>query len=137
MHEWALAQRIVATVANEVERKDLKEVSRVDVRVGELQQIDLDAFRFVLESVLGTYDLPMDMSRIMVSKDRSILKCRRCGAEWNFSESRERFQGDEGEAFHFIPEAALIFARCPGCFSRDFDILRERGVWIESIEGET
>jgi hydrogenase nickel incorporation protein HypA/HybF len=135
MHEWALAQSIVATIADEVEKKGLKEVLKVDVRVGELQQIDLDVFRFVLESVLKTYDLSVDMSRITISKDKSVLKCRVCDTEWSFSESREGLTDDEVEAIHFIPEVAHVYIRCPGCGSPDFDIIRGRGVWIESIEG--
>jgi hydrogenase nickel incorporation protein HypA/HybF len=137
MLEWALAQSIVANIAGEVKRIELKDVLNVDVRVGELQPIDLDIFRFVLESVLKTYDLPMDMSCVKVSKDKSIVKCRVCSGEWNFDESRDGLIVDGGRAARFIPEAVPVAMRCPRCGSPDFDIVRGRGVWIESIEGET
>ncbi len=138
MHEWALAQSIAATIAGEVEKSGLREVLKVDVRVGELQQIDLDIFRFVMEKVLKTYDLPMDMRCVAVSKDKSIPKCRVCGAEWSFSESPDKLIGnDEGGVACPVRDAARVRPRCPRCGSPDFDILRGRGVWVESIEGET
>ena len=137
MHEWALAESIIATIAGEVEDKGLRKVLRVDVRIGELQQIDLGVFTFLLESILKTYELPVDMSRIIVSKEKSVLKCRVCNAEWGFGETEGKLGEDEGEAIHFIPEVAHIYMRCPKCGSPDFDILGGRGVRIESIEGET
>ncbi len=137
MHEWALAQSIVATIASEIEKNGLCKVSRVEVKVGELQQIDLDIFRSLIESVLSTYDLPVDMSQIVVSKDKTTFKCRICGSEWGFADTGDTLTHDEGESIHFIPEVAHIYMRCPGCGSPDFDISKGRGVWIESIEGET
>ena len=137
MHEWALAESIIATVADEVKEKGLRRVLAVEVKVGELQQIDLEIFRFLLEGVLKTYDLPLDMADITVSGEPGAFKCRACGGDWNFGESREGLEEDEGEAIHFIPEVARIYMRCPICGSPDFDITQGRGVRIECIEGET
>ena len=102
MHEWALAESIIATIAGEVEDKSLRNVLRVDVRIGELQQIDLGVFAFLLESILKTYNLPVDMSRIVVSKEKSILRCRVCSTEWGFDQAEDKLGEDEGEAIHFI-----------------------------------
>ncbi len=137
MHEWALAESIIATIDQEVRNNLLKKVVKVDVKVGELQQIDLDVFRTILENVLSTYDLPLEISEICVTKDMSVLKCRACAWEWGFGEATGRLAEDQGEAIHFIPEVAHIYMRCPKCASPDFSILKGRGVWIESIEGET
>jgi hydrogenase nickel incorporation protein HypA/HybF len=137
MHEWALAESIIATVDEEVRNNRLCNVSKVDVKVGELQQIDLDIFRMVLDSALKLYDLPLKMSQISVSREKSVLKCRVCASEWGFDETAGQLAGDEGEAIHFIPEVAHIYIRCPRCGSPDFSVLKGRGVWIASIEGET
>ena len=135
MHEWALAESIIAAVAGEVEAKKLKKVLRVNVRIGELQQIEPDIFRHILENVLEIYDLPLEISDVIISEHPSTLKCRVCFTEWDFRDAPVGF--NEGEAIHFIPETVHFYVRCPVCGSPDFHILEGRGVWIESIEGET
>ncbi|MCX5798372.1 MAG: hydrogenase nickel incorporation protein HypA [Proteobacteria bacterium] len=137
MHEWALAESVIVTAVDEIKNNKLKNISRIQVKVGELQQIDLGIFRFALENILKSYALGMDIENIIVETDKSVLKCKVCGAEWSFSETLNRLQDDETEAIHFIPEVAHIYMRCPSCKSPDFDIIKGRGVWIDSIEGET
>jgi len=44
MHEWALAEAVISAIMRESERAGLKKVTKVKIRVGELQQIDMDIF---------------------------------------------------------------------------------------------
>ena len=105
--------------------------------MGELQQIDLDIFRFLLDNVLKSTNILLDKANIIVETDKSILRCKVCGHEWNFQETMKALNEDDVEAIHFIPEVAHTYMRCPECKSPDFDIIKGRGVWIDSIEGET
>jgi hydrogenase nickel incorporation protein HypA/HybF len=136
MHEWALAESVIHTVGQEAEKNHLKKIERVVVNVGELQQIDMEIFRFALDTVLGSYNLELDPANILLQIEKSLLKCRVCGNEWSFSDTMEKIQNDEAESIHFVPEVAHIFMRCTACGSPDFDIIVGRGIWIESIEGE-
>jgi len=136
MHEWALAESVVATIIKETENNNIKNISKVIIKVGELQQLDLVILRFALENIIESHGLSLDMSRIIIDMDKGELKCKVCGRMWSFDESLKRLQDSETEAIHFIPEIAHIYIRCPECKSPDFEILRGRGVYIESIEGE-
>jgi hydrogenase nickel incorporation protein HypA/HybF len=136
MHEWALAESVVVTIIKETENNNIKNISKVIIKVGELQQLDLVILRFALENIIESYGLSLDMSRIIIDMDKGELKCKVCGRVWSFDESLKRLQDSETEAIHFIPEIAHIYIRCPECKSPDFEILRGRGVYIESIEGE-
>lgn len=136
MHEWALAESVVVTIIKETENNNIKNISKVIIKVGELQQLDLVILRFALENIIESHGLSLDMSRIIIDMDKGELKCKVCGRMWSFDESLKRLQDSETEAIHFIPEIAHIYIRCPECKSPDFEILRGRGVYIESIEGE-
>ncbi|MCL2766226.1 MAG: hydrogenase nickel incorporation protein HypA [Peptococcaceae bacterium] len=136
MHEWALAEAIVYSVNEEAARESLQEVSQVKVKVGELQQIDMDIFNLALESVLHLSKLPLDMGKMVVEIQESTLHCQICRHLWNYREALNKLPEDDVEAIHFIPEMAHIYLRCPECGSPDFNIAEEgRGVWIDSIEG--
>ena len=133
MHEWALAESVVLAVIKESEREKLKRVLKVNIKVGELQSIELDIFETALESNLEIYGLSVETN---IEEGRCNMKCKRCLSEWSFSEAVGGMVEDEIEALHFIPEISHIYIRCPECGSPDFEILGGRGVWIESIEGE-
>jgi len=136
MHEWALAESVIETVFKEAEKESLKEIIKVKVMVGELQQIDLDVFTLALESILEPHGPALSMDKISVGIDKSILKCRVCGENWSYSDTLKELAEDETEAIHFVPEVAHVYVRCPRCGSPDFEILKGRGVWIDYIEGE-
>jgi hydrogenase nickel incorporation protein HypA/HybF len=138
MHEWALAEAVICTISDEIKKNRLGRISRVTVKIGELQQIDLEIFRFAVENVLTSYELTagVDKACIIIETEPSTLKCNVCENEWSFGENIKRMHDDEAEAIHFIPEIAHTYMRCPACGSPDFNINKGRGVWIESIEGE-
>ncbi|MDD4170223.1 MAG: hydrogenase nickel incorporation protein HypA [Desulfotomaculaceae bacterium] len=136
MHEWALAESVIFTATKEAKKENLEEITMIKVKVGELQQIDLEIFRFALSNFLKTSDYLLDMTRIEIEIEKCILKCRVCRNEWGFYESLKKLPEAEAESIHFIPEVAHIYIRCPGCGSPDFEITDGRGVWIDYIIGE-
>ena len=130
MHEWALAEAVISTVSQIAEKEGLKEVSEVEIKVGELQQIELDILEFAL-SQLKTPEFKN--VKFNMETVRAELRCRVCGHQWIFS--KERLNKDVAEAIHFVPEIAHTYVKCPKCGSPDFEILHGRGIWLESIKG--
>lgn len=130
MHEWALAEGVVATVCRVAAEEGLEEIIEIVVKVGELQQVDREAFLFALEQLRTPV---MSKARFTIETIPARIKCRVCGEEWLFK--REALDDDEAEAVHFLPEVAHAFIKCPNCGSPDFDIMEGRGVWLASVRG--
>ncbi|PIU59652.1 hydrogenase nickel insertion protein HypA, partial [Candidatus Bathyarchaeota archaeon CG07_land_8_20_14_0_80_47_9] len=51
MHEWALAEAVIAAVAEAAEKERLTEVAEVRIKVGELQQVDVGILEFALSQL--------------------------------------------------------------------------------------
>jgi hydrogenase nickel incorporation protein HypA/HybF len=130
MHEWALAEAVISTVSQIAEKEGLKEIAEVEIKVGELQQIELDILEFAL-SQLKTSKLKNVKFHIRTVK--AELKCRVCGHKWIFG--KEKMNEEIAEAIHFVPEIAHTYVKCPKCGSPDFEILQGRGIWLESVRG--
>ena len=130
MHEWALAEAVISTASQIAEKEGLKAISEVKIKVGELQQLELDIFEFALSQLKTSIfkDAQFDIETV-----KAELKCRVCGHEWFFSKAR--LSGDSAEAIHFVPETIHAYIKCPKCGSPDFEILKGRGIWLESIKG--
>lgn len=130
MHEWALAEGVILTALKVAEEKDAKKVLEVRVKLGELQQVELDLFKFALKELSrGT---KAEKSKIEIERDEAGFKCNRCGREWGFKEME--MNAEESELVHFVPDVVHVYARCPRCRSPDFKIEKGRGVWVESVE---
>ena len=130
MHEWALAEAIISSAINIAEKEGLTEVKEVKIKVGELQQVEVDILKFAL-SELKTGKLKN--ARFVIKMVKAKLRCRVCGRMWGFSQNR--LDDASREAIHFIPETIHAYTKCPKCGSPDFEILEGRGVILESIKG--
>jgi hydrogenase nickel incorporation protein HypA/HybF len=130
MHEWALAEAIIAAVSQTAEKEGVKQVTEVKIKVGELQQIEIDILEFAL-SQLKTAQL--EKARFKIEIEKAKLKCRVCEHQWFFS--KEKLDENAVEAIHFVPEIAHTYIKCPKCGSPDFEIVEGRGVWLENIKG--
>jgi hydrogenase nickel incorporation protein HypA/HybF len=130
MHEWALAEAVIAATSQMAEKEGLKKVTEVKIKVGELQQIDLDILEFALSQLKPT---KFKRAKFSIEIAKAELKCRVCGHEWIFE--KEKMDENAAEAIHFVPEIVHAYIKCPKCESPDFEILKGRGVWLESIKG--
>lgn len=130
MHEWALAEAVINAVTQIAEREKLKSVSEVKIKVGELQQIELDIFEFALTQLKTS---ALKDAHFIFEMVEGRFKCRVCGNEWGFKEGK--LDEESAEAIHFVPETIHAYIRCPRCRSPDFEVLQGRGVWLESIRG--
>jgi hydrogenase nickel incorporation protein HypA/HybF len=130
MHEWALAEAVIAAASQVAEKEGLKQVTEVKIKIGEMQQIERDIFDFAL-SQLKTNKLKR--AKFAVETEKAELRCRACGHDWLFS--KNKLDRDSAEAIHFVPEVAHTYIKCPRCGNPDFEIIRGRGVWLETVIG--
>ena len=135
MHEWALAEAVVSTALKVSKEKGLEKVSKITVKIGKLQQVEIDLFEFALKEIKRARGPIVENATIEIEMEKAVLRCRACQQQWLFKESLEKLKPDDAEAIHFIPEVAHVYIRCPKCNSPDFEVLKGRGVWIASIEG--
>ena len=130
MHEWALAEAILKSAERVAQQENLKEVTEVTIKVGELQQAEPPILRFALNQMKSDI---FKKAKFRILKSKSTLKCRVCGTAWQFN--FRKLDKATAEAIHFVPEAAHSFVKCPKCGSPDFEVVSGRGVWLEDIKG--
>ena len=135
MHELALADSVVKAALSAADGAGMNQISRIVVKVGELQQIERELFEFSLTTVLPAQDDRLANVVFDVADEPVLFACRACGAKYGRAEANIDSEGDEGEAIHLIPELSHAFARCPSCGSPDFDIVAGRGITLERVEG--
>ena len=130
MHEWALAEAVLASAREVAEKEKLKEILEVTVRVGELQQVERSILRFALSEMKTPL---FKCTKFHILKAKSTLRCRVCGDTWKFD--TKKMDKATQEAIHFVPEVAHSYINCQKCGSPDFEIASGRGVWLESVKG--
>lgn len=134
MHEWALAEAVIMSAIEVANKENAKKIIKITVKIGELQQIEHEIFKFALDEIKK--DTIMKEANIVIEEEEAVLKCRVCGHEWKYRDVLEKLEEDVSEAIHFVPEMAHVYIRCPKCKSPDFEVIKGRGVWINSIEVE-
>jgi hydrogenase nickel incorporation protein HypA/HybF len=132
MHEWALAEAILVSAKQVAEQENLKTVTEVTIKVGELQQAEPQILRFALSQMKADNDI-FKSTKFHILKAKSTLKCRVCATTWHFN--LKKLDKATAEAIHFVPEVAHTFIKCPKCGSPDFEIVSGRGVWLQDIKG--
>ncbi len=136
MHEWALAEAVISTATKVAEKEGFREITKIKIKLGELQQINTEVFEFALKEVIQPQKSMLKKTKIEVKTERAILKCRACGQKWAFRDAIKRLSEEDSESIHFVPEIAHVYVGCPKCSSPDFEVVKGRGVWIDYIEGE-
>ncbi|MDR2700729.1 MAG: hydrogenase nickel incorporation protein HypA [Nitrososphaerota archaeon] len=130
MHEWALADAILTAAAQIAEKEQLREVTQVTIRMGELQDVEPKILKFALNEIKSNL---FKNAKFRFLKVKTELKCRVCGTSWQLK--KESLDVTTVEAIHFVPEAAHTFIKCPKCISPDFEIASGRGIWLDNIQG--
>lgn len=130
MHEWALAEAVISAVSQIAEREGLREIIDVQLKLGELQQVDKEILEFALSQMRGD---KLSKTKFTIKTVKAEFTCRSCGHRWLLKEAR--VPDEIRESIHFIPEVAYAYLRCPKCGSPDFKILKGRGLWISGIKG--
>ena len=130
MHEWALAESVIYSAIKEAERRNAKRIIEIDVVLGELQAIDSEILRYAMEELKrGTI---AEGAKINLLSEEAEFRCRSCGHTWKLSEGS--LEDDVRENIHFVPEVVHSFLKCPRCGSRDFEVIRGRGIYIKELK---
>jgi hydrogenase nickel incorporation protein HypA/HybF len=135
MHEWALAESIVMAAVETAQKENLKTITEVTVRIGELQQIEKEIFLFALNELAKSQKPKIKNDAFHLKTEKGTLTCKTCGHTWKYSDMKKKLNETESESIHFIPEVVFVHARCPSCGSPDFEITKGRGVMLASIKG--
>ena len=131
MHEMALADAVIETVEKNLNGKNPASLKQVVVKLGELQNIDIEIFKHGLKTLLSEREI--DYSIFSIEIESVSFHCNNCGKKWKLAELTD-ISEDEREAIHFLPEMVHVYISCPACGSKDFSIQEGRGVSISSIE---
>lgn len=133
MHEWSLAYGVINSALEHCSKEELKEI-RVQIGIGELQQIEIEIFKTALDELVNAQKkCKIEYS---IREKKAVFKCRKCGNKWSYSKAQKELSEKNSEFIHFIPDFAHSFLKCPSCNSPDFEVLKGRGVSIESIKGK-
>jgi len=131
LHEWALAEGVIDTILDKFDLSE-KKILEVDIVLGELQQIDVEVFKFALREL--SKDSPLKDAKFNIMVEKAEFKCNVCGYIWGFGDILKKLGFDESESIHFLPETVHAFASCPKCGSRDFKIVRGRGIYLKKVK---
>ncbi len=130
MHEWALAEAVIAAASEIAEKEKLAEITEVNIKIGELQQVEREILQFALSQLKPA---SFKHAKFRITRAKTTLTCRACGTTWLFQ--KQKLDPATKEAIHFIPEVAHSYIKCPKCCSPDFQITNGRGIWLENIKG--
>lgn len=128
MHEVGLAQSIVSAVLLEIEKSNATSVKEINLEVGELMQLDIDALKYALKVL--TAGERLGRVRVTIQVIEACFSCRRCSSSWDMYEVRKQLEAvpdhllvrepDSREMpLHFFPYLYSSFANCPKCGSAD------------------
>jgi hydrogenase nickel incorporation protein HypA/HybF len=134
MHEWALAEAVVARATELARENGMATIDEVVVRLGELQNVSREALEFGL-SVAQTQEPLMEGTVFRFEIEPAELACRPCGRSWLLRESRGGVSEEDLEAIHLLPETVHIYVSCPDCGSPDFAVTRGRGLSLGAVTG--
>lgn len=109
MHELSITRSVVRAVA---EATGARPVTVVRMRIGDLSGVVPDALRFAWD--VAVLDTPLDGSVLEVKTVRVAVACRGCAATVD------------------LPDPLPL--RCPGCGSREVDMVRGREVEIVNAD---
>ncbi len=113
MHELAVAREIIEIVQGEMDRRGLRRIDAVALRIGALTGINADALTFGFDA--SVVDTPLQGARLIIESLPVRAACRTCGKE------------SEIEPYLFV---------CPHCAGHDLEIVQGEELDIDHLWGE-
>ncbi|MEM0481880.1 MAG: hydrogenase/urease maturation nickel metallochaperone HypA [Nitrososphaerota archaeon] len=132
MHEWSIADGIVAAVLEQAASRNAARVKEVEVLVGELRDLDIQ----VLEEAIGQLSRATvaDGAIFQFRRSHALFKCSLCGENWNMKKATEMIASQLSEKgyvveaeelelpTHFMPMLVVGLQRCPKCGGMDIEV---------------
>ena len=110
MHEFSLVLNIIDIVTEYAVKENAKDVKEVEIEVGQLSGVVIDAMEFALQSaVKGTI---MEHSAVHIQEIKGMARCTSCLHEF---------------------ETNSLFKPCPKCKTCAPDILKGKELRVKSI----
>ena len=142
MHELSIAQNVIDSVLSEAKKNDAKKVLVIEVSIGELMQLDKDAFVYSL-SLLRSGPM-LGAAKLEVKIEKATFSCRKCSRSWSMDETRKQLQEVEKGLLvreldgtelplHFLPQLYPAFVHCPDCGSSDILLKDGQSVQITKL----
>jgi len=113
MHELSIAMSIVEICTEEVSKAEAKKVTSVELEVGTLSGIEIDALEFSWDVAIK--DSPVEGAQLLINKVEAIAKCIDCGNEYQIDS---------------------LYTTCPTCNSFRNDISKGKELFIKSLNVE-
>lgn len=134
MHEWALAEAVVAKATDVARERGIVAVREVVIALGELQAVDRSAFELGL-SIIQRDAPELADAQFIFEAEPARCACRPCGHAWALRDSLADLPEDERESVHLLPEVVHLYVTCPACSSPDFAVVGGRGVSLIAVNG--
>ncbi len=110
MHEFSVALNIVDIASKTAKEAHAEKINEVEIDVGILSGVVLEALRFALESAVK--DTLLENANIIINEIKAKVRCNECNTE-------------------FEPDSHI--AQCPVCGSFNFNIIHGRELRVKSI----
>ena len=110
MHEFSIAMNIVDIASEYARKEEAKSVKEIEIEVGQLAGIVLEALEFSLEAAVKGSILE-DAKRTIISLP-GLLRCRACSHEY---------------------ESSDFFSECPECGAGPPEIIQGRELRVKSL----
>lgn len=110
MHEMSIAINIIDLTEEEVNKAGAKKVESIELEVGELSGIVIEALEFALEEAVK--ETILEDANIIITHKNAKAKCVKCQKE---------FQTDD------------LFTACPYCNAFESEIIQGKELKIKSL----
>ena len=112
MHEFSIAEAVIAQVAEEIRQAGSNgHVRQVSLAIGRLSGVHVESLRFAFEAL--SPDTPIDGAEVVIRQPQATGQCQDCGA---------KFETDD------------YFATCCQCAGGNVRVVGGHDMVIESIE---
>ncbi len=121
MHEFSTVKNIVDKVTEIALKEGAKEITRLEIELGELTLLEEEQMRFWLEIMISQTDLGKN-AEIVLNKVYGVIYCNKCNYKGSL---------DTTGMEHLYP-----ILKCPRCDSHDLEIIKGNDCMIKSLEIE-
>ncbi len=113
MHEFSIATSIVEIVNNTFQESEAKRITSVEIDVGTLSGVVIDALQFAMDA--AGKETALKDAHILIHEIQARARCRDC---------KKEFELDD------------FFSPCPHCHSVNSDIIAGKELRVKSIDVE-